>query len=76
MAVHRLTQHHGAGAAIPLVAAFFGADTLQIFAQHLQQRAGGWHILQRYNFAASDKVNWCKRHGFGILTGKQTLHTL
>ena len=45
LTVHHFAQHHGAGAAVALVAAFFGAGAVQVFAQHLQQGAGGGDVV-------------------------------
>jgi hypothetical protein len=50
-----LAQHDGAGTAVALAAAFLGAGCAQVFAQHFQQRALGWYIVQRDDLAAPDE---------------------
>jgi hypothetical protein len=35
VAIHRFTQHHGAGPAVAFVTAFLGAHAVQVLAQHL-----------------------------------------
>ena len=52
-----LAQNHGAGAAVAFAAAFLGAGAAQVFAQQLQQGAGGWYIAQRHHLAAPDELN-------------------
>ena len=50
-----LGDHHGAGAAVALAAALFGAAGVQVFPQQVQQGAVGWHPVQGDGFAAADK---------------------
>mgnify|MGYP001431323354 CR=1 FL=1 len=56
-------QHHGAGTAITFVAALFGGSQPQVFAQYLQQGAGGGHLAQRDNGVAVDKFKHRVMHG-------------
>ena len=59
-------QYHGARAAVPFAATFFGAGAMQVFAQHLQQRAAGGHLVQLDHLAAADKTDRLCVHGFVV----------
>ena len=56
LAIACFAHHHGAGAAVAFAAALLGAGVAQVLAQHLQQRAVGWYIGQRYRLAAADEL--------------------
>ena len=60
---HGLAYHYRAGAAIALGAAFLGAGAAQVFAQHLEKRAFGRHIVQCHGLAAAYELQGREGHG-------------
>ncbi|MPM83571.1 hypothetical protein SDC9_130635 [bioreactor metagenome] len=55
-AIAHAAQHHGAGAAVALAAAFLGAGAAEVFAQHFQQRAIRRYAVQCHDLAATEKT--------------------
>ena len=58
-----LAHGHGAGAAVTAGAALLHRGAVQVVAQQLQQRAVGWYIAQRDNFAAPQDAHGPRRAG-------------
>ena len=63
-ALHRLAEHHGAGAAVAFATALLGPGAAEVLAQDFQQGAGGWYIDQRHDLAAADEPDGWVCHVF------------